>query len=145
MRLGAVPDLRLRHLKKISERKRIMSYYNNNDDPGQKYHRKIDPFDKPWLQPMSLSEVDVKNDQQWNDWNNQTNALVDVVINKLKNRGGVVVSEDIRRDLHDFHGVNNAELANNAIMKVVADPRTIAFTDPNRKNSYYIRHNPDSE
>jgi|SRR5215212_3180590 len=119
---------------------------SNEEDIEEKYHRKIDPFNKPWLEPMPLSQIDVRNDQQWEEWNSQTNALADVVINKLKNQGGrVVVSEDIRRNLQDFHGVDNRAVADNTIMKVVSDPRVIAYTDANRKNSYYIRHNPNSE
>src|SRR5215212_4913974 len=113
---------------------------NNSEDFGEKYYRKIDPFSAPYLQSTPLSQVDVTNDKDWEEWNSHTSTLANTMINKLKNQGGVVVSEDIRRNLHDFHGVRNQEVANNTIHKIVADPRTIAFTDPNRKNSYYITH-----
>jgi hypothetical protein len=50
---------------------------NNSEDFGEKYHREINPYNAPWLQPTPIQYVDPTNDEQWHDREDSLNIQED--------------------------------------------------------------------
>jgi hypothetical protein len=106
---------------------------SNNDDIGEKMHKRISPFDQPW---MRKTDKDAFTDYPRN--------LADSYIRNRLPAVGMVTSEEIKRDFRDFWNMDNEAVAKRAIWEMVIDPRTeSAFRDYNSNTksfSYYVRY-----
>jgi hypothetical protein len=109
-----------------------MSYDNNNSDPGEKMHRRVTPFDAPW---MKRTDSDALTDYP--------RKLADSYIQTRLPALRMTTSEEIKRDFRDFWNMDNEAVAKRAILEMVADPRTeAAFRDYNTKTnsfSYWLK------
>jgi hypothetical protein len=107
--------------------------YNEDNDPGEKMHRRVSPFDAPW---MKHTDSDAETDYP--------RKLADSYIQNRLPAVGMTTSEEIKRDFKDFWNVDDEAVASQAIREMVADPRTeAAFRDFNSNTksfSYYVKY-----
>jgi hypothetical protein len=110
-----------------------MSSNSNSDDIGEKMHRRVTPFDAPW---MKHTDSDAATDYP--------RKLADSYIQNRLPALGMTTSEEIKRDFRDFWNVDNEAVVSQAIWEMVIDPRTeAAFRDYNSKTnsfSYYLKY-----
>lgn len=110
-----------------------MSSSNNDNDPGEKMHRRVSPFDAPW---MKHTDSDALTDYP--------SKLTDSYIQTRLPAVGMTTSEEIKRDFKAFWNMDKEAVASQAIREMVADPRTeAAFRDYISKTnsfSYYLKY-----
>jgi hypothetical protein len=98
-----------------------MSSSNNDNDIDEKMHRRVSPFDAPW---MKHTDSDALTDYP--------RKLADSYIQNRLPAVGMTTSEEIKRDFKDSWNMDNEAVASQAIREMVADPRTeAAFRDFN--------------
>ena len=113
-----------------------MSSSNNNDDISEKMHRRISPFDQPW---MRKTDKDALTDYP--------RKLAESYIQNRLPVVGMTTSEEIKRDFQAFWNMDNEAVAKRAIWEMVIDPRTeSSFRDYNSNTktfSYYVKYKRD--
>jgi hypothetical protein len=113
-----------------------MSSYNSSDDISEKMHRRISPFDQPW---MEHTDSDAATDYP--------RKLADSYIQNRLPAVRMITSEEIKHDFRDFWNMDNEAVASQAIREMVADPRTEAafhdYSSNTKTFSYYVKYKRD--